>query len=349
MKKQLCCLSLVCGLLAGNAGAWYSSQPSVWARSEIRAAEDSALVSSELTAGYSLAMPYYVTEKGGMTRYAFCETIGYLLALSQKTDVGTLADTQRTAGKTARFSDYQPDDAAFLTCTYGLVQGMPDGTFCPESALTRQQAAKILTLAAESVQSGSYLPSAAAWDACDLTDKAQVADWAQNYVAYAVESGLMKGVGEGCFDPQGSLTVEQGTVLAYRLAYMLGLSGVIPAGANSWMWQYGVNRTCFTAQQSAYGLCYTGSAGSAISRIEVLEAQVNALPASIASADGYQLPGTSGLGAALIHEPLKIGKMYQFQVKLKLYPADGGDAVEVTDQFTYLCGKYCTYPDDNYY
>lgn len=349
MKKIICCFVLACSLLLGGAGAWYISQPSAWARDQIHAAEDSALVTSDLVAGYSLGMPYYVTDNGGMTRYAFSEMLGNLFALSQQTDVGTLAAKLRGAGKSAKFSDYQPDNAAFVACAYGLIQGMPDGAFQPEGELTREQAAKILALAAEAVRPGSYMD--ARTDAADLTfsDKARISLWARDYVAYASDAGLILGVGGGRFEPQAGLTVEQGTVLVYRLADKLGLSGVVPTGANSWMWQYGVERTYFAARQDGYGLTYIARQNSEISRIEVTEAQVNALPASFAGAEGYQLPGPRNLGAAFIHEPLKVGKMYVFEIKLRLYPADGGDFVEETDRFTYLCGKYCTYPDDNYY
>lgn len=347
MKKRVCCLALLAGLLAGQAGAWYYDLPSEWARDEVRAAEDSALVPNELTVGYSLGMPFYTTKDGGITRYAFSEMLGRLIALSQKTDPGTLAARQREAGKTASFSDYAPDDAVFLACAFGLVEGQPGGAFQPGGALTREQAAKILTLAAEAVQPGTYQAGGDAPLA--LADADAVSPWARGYVAYALQSGLMKGVGEGRFDPQGGLTIEQGTVLAYRLADRLGLSGVVPAGANSWMWEYGLDRTYFAAHEDAYGVCYTGSKGGPIKRVEVTEAQVNGLPASIAPADGYQFPGALNVGAALVHEPLKVGKMYEFSLKLKLYPAGGGDPIEVDDQFTYLCGKYCTYPDDNYY
>ncbi|MGE4548348.1 MAG: S-layer homology domain-containing protein [Intestinibacillus sp.] len=352
MKKTICCLccfALACSLLLGGAGAWYEDQPSAWARDQIRAAEDSALVSNDLIAGYSLEMPYYVTKGGGMTRYAFSEMLGNLLALSQKTDVGTLAAKLRGAGKTAQFTDYRPDDAAFVTCAYGLMQGMPDGAFAPEGELTREQAAKILALAAEAMQPGAYSDTQAGQTNLTFSDKAQISFWARDYVAYATDAGLILGVGGGRFEPQGELTVEQGTVLVYRLADKLALSGVISADANGWMWQYGVERTYFAARQDGYGLSYTGTQNSKISRIVVAEAQVNALPASIAGVEGYQLPGPRNLGAAFIHEPLKVGKMYIFEMKLRLYPASGGDPVEVTDRFTYLCGKYCTYPDDNYY
>lgn len=93
----------------------------------------------------------------------------------------------------------------------GIIEG--DGTlFRPDTALTREQCAKILgstigTINGTDISSAAVLPYA---------DSRLISPWAAAYVRYAYETGLMVG-GDGYFNPQQNLTREQAMMVAERM------------------------------------------------------------------------------------------------------------------------------------
>ena len=83
----------------------------------------------------------------------------------------------------------------------GIIGGFPDGTFSPRGTLTRAQAAKILCVMLEGAEKA---------DALTKTDTGfsdvPATHWAAKYVAYCAEKGIVAGVGDGKFDPDGKLS-----------------------------------------------------------------------------------------------------------------------------------------------
>jgi len=77
-----------------------------------------------------------------------------------------------------------------------IVQGYPDGTFKPDGTLNRAEAVKILLTGNDiNVQNGN-------------TDFADVksTDWFANYIATAVNKGIVKGYGDGQFKPGNKIS-----------------------------------------------------------------------------------------------------------------------------------------------
>ena len=97
----------------------------------------------------------------------------------------------------------------------GIFDGYSDERFAPESTLTREQAAKVLFKMM--AQYDYDLPEK---DYTEPTDWAEVSDWAVDYVDFALATGLMKGLDDGRFDPQGTLTREQAAVILERFCTM---------------------------------------------------------------------------------------------------------------------------------
>lgn len=78
----------------------------------------------------------------------------------------------------------------------GVITGYPDGTFRPEGTLTRAEAAVIL---------------ARILDAADISGTAPFTDlegydWAEDAIAYCAAEGIVDGIGDGKFNPGGTLT-----------------------------------------------------------------------------------------------------------------------------------------------
>jgi len=93
----------------------------------------------------------------------------------------------------------------------GIVAGVGDGNFAPNSTLTREQAAVMLARLADVI--GQPLPSSAP----TFADNAQISSWAVDGVGQMQASGIMGGVGNNQFSPSGSYTREQSIVTMMRL------------------------------------------------------------------------------------------------------------------------------------
>ena len=105
----------------------------------------------------------------------------------------------------------------------GVVNGMGDGIFAPDSALTREQAVTMLGRVCElawsgAVGSGSWLPQGQLL----FTDSWNIFDYARNYVGFFVGQGIVDGMGDGTFSPKNSMTREQALKIAVVTADSFG-------------------------------------------------------------------------------------------------------------------------------
>ena len=82
----------------------------------------------------------------------------------------------------------------------GIISGFPDGTFQPKGTLTRAQAAKIICVMLEGEKADSVTSAAAGF-----TD-VPAGNWAEKYINYCAEKGIVAGVGNNKFNPNGELT-----------------------------------------------------------------------------------------------------------------------------------------------
>ncbi len=84
----------------------------------------------------------------------------------------------------------------------GIVSGYPDGTFAPDASLTREQLALMLYRNAGSPRTQSNLISR-------FTDSGSVSGYAQAAVEWAVENGIISGMGNNTLNPLGQATRAQ--------------------------------------------------------------------------------------------------------------------------------------------
>lgn len=142
------------------------------------------------------------------------------------------------------FSDVAGTDyeqAANTLCTYGMLRGYADGTFRPESGLTRAELCALLTQTMR-----LHLPETGT----TFSDVAKDS-WYAPYIQAAYAAGYVSGVGNGRFDPQGKVTQEQMMTVLGRLAAdlnlnFLGASNAVPEDtgisskysiwAQPWVW-----------------------------------------------------------------------------------------------------------------
>ena len=82
-----------------------------------------------------------------------------------------------------------------------IINGFEDGSFKPTETLTRAQAAKILCVMLE----GSEKADALTKTETGFSD-VPASHWAAKFVAYCADKGIVAGVGDGKFDPDGTLS-----------------------------------------------------------------------------------------------------------------------------------------------
>ena len=101
----------------------------------------------------------------------------------------------------------------------GVVNGFDDGTFQPNTAITREQLAAILCNYAQY----KGFDTSTSGDLSTYSDAASVSDWAKESVEWAVGSGLIGGYEDSTLRPQGTTTrAEVASVLQRALGNVAG-------------------------------------------------------------------------------------------------------------------------------
>lgn len=227
----------IAALLLGAVFALSTSvfaAPSDWAKAEVGQAEALGFVPYELREAYQepitryefvlLALAFFDGQYGfelegrgdvDVTRAARARDavqsklsgeerqLAYGAAENPFSDMGRADDGYRQA---AQYNVY-------VAHRLGLIDGYEDGTFRPDNSMTRQEAAKLL-LNTYLAYSGGY-----DWEPSEptYTDLDEIGDWAREPVALLRDWDVMRGVGGGAFDPQGSYTREQAILTFLRL------------------------------------------------------------------------------------------------------------------------------------
>ena len=129
---------------------------------------------------------------GKTTRAAFASTIANALGYKAPED---------TSSVTTRFKDVPSTHwgaGAIAFCVENeIIGGYDDGTFRPDQAITRQEAAAILNNA---------FGLTASTDVSKFTDANRIASWATAHVAAVANAELMNGDVDGAFRPTSTLT-----------------------------------------------------------------------------------------------------------------------------------------------
>ena len=121
------------------------------------------------------------------------------------------------------FTDVSDGDwyaqAVNWAASVGVVNGFDDGSFQPNTAITREQLAAVL----RNYAAYKGLDVTASGSLAHYTDAASVSDWAKESVEWAVGSGLIGGYEDSTLRPQGTTTrAEVASVLQRALGNVAG-------------------------------------------------------------------------------------------------------------------------------
>ena len=181
---------------AGNAGDEVTGASS-WAVKEIREALGLGLVPAELQGDY----------KNPVSREAVSGMFVRLLEAASGKSIDTLLQERGLTLNYAAFSDTDNENVLAMNAL-GIINGVGDGKFGPEGTLTRAQIAAILNRIARvlGVDTEGYTHS--------FTDVAGT--WVDKELGWPSSAGIINGVGDGRFDPNGLLTAEQAIAICLR-------------------------------------------------------------------------------------------------------------------------------------
>jgi hypothetical protein len=173
-----------------EASSAVAEKPSAWAAEQVHAAIVANLVPQDFQLGYTQAT----------TRAEFAALI---VALYEKT-TGTEI-TKRT-----KFTD-TTDSSVEKAAGIGVVSGVGDNNFSPNTELTREQAATMLSRLANVI--GKPLTK----QEVSFADKVSMSPWALEAVGQMQVTGIMGGVGDNTFAPKEPYTREQSIITIVRL------------------------------------------------------------------------------------------------------------------------------------
>lgn len=166
-----------------------------WAQNDIELLANKRIVNGQSEANYH--------PEGSITRAEFTALLVRSLGLTEEktssfTDVPTNAWSAGAIGAAERF---------------GLVQGFEDGTFRPESVITREEMA-VMTVRA--LRAGGQEPSMPTQTSLTFTDHEEIAKWSKQAISQLVSIDVMRG-SNGSFAPQDEATRAESAAIIKRM------------------------------------------------------------------------------------------------------------------------------------
>lgn len=171
------------------------SPPSNWAVPELSEAAAQYLIPEDLMGNYTQ----------NITREEFCRLITRLYERK------SIAVPEPVLYDHHPFYDVLDNADVLAAYSLGIVEGDGKGFFNPSAPITRQEAAKMLTLTAKALGMDTNAVTAA------YIDNESISDWAKPGVNYVTAYGIMTGMGDGAFAPNSPYTREQAFVTMLRL------------------------------------------------------------------------------------------------------------------------------------
>ncbi len=181
--------------------------PSDWAEAEVSQALAYGLVPEHINSDYTEAI----------TRSDFCDLIVNMIVRAKG---GTIADIVAGYADKADGISFPDTDSenVLAAAALGIVNGRASGTFDPDASITRQEAAKMLALAAKVM--GADISA----DTVTFADSDSIYAWAVPFVSYVNSVGVMKGTSTTTppnFSPVRTYSREQSILTVLRLFQMV--------------------------------------------------------------------------------------------------------------------------------
>ena len=214
MKRTVCMTLMILilalqplAVVAEGANRKSPVPPSAWSQVDVSTAIHAGLVPESLQSQYTQST----------TRAEFCT----LAVMLYEKAAGAAIGADIIEGVTFVDTD---DSNVRKMAAVKVVSGVGDGKFDPNGKLTREQAATVLA------QLAAALDQAFPGQVPTFADNAAISAWAQSAVGQVQAAGIMGGVGNNVFSPQGAYTREQSIVTMLYLFHWVvpGCSATSP-------------------------------------------------------------------------------------------------------------------------
>jgi hypothetical protein len=150
-----------------------------------------------------------------ITRAEFAKTIVALLEL--KNDTTKLDQSFNDVAKTDWYYEYVQ-----IAFQYGIIQGKNDTTFAPNDLITRQEMAVMISRTMKAVGKAEILLPLQAKEMLNTyKDHNQVAEWAEQDIAFAVKNKIIQGKDGNLLAPRDHATRAEAVVILKRLFDLL--------------------------------------------------------------------------------------------------------------------------------
>jgi len=166
---------------------------SAWAKTELNKAAGYGLITDRIKGDMS----------GKITREEFAEIAVKLYEkyTGKTADAGSVSFTDTT------------NPEILKAANLGLVQGIGNNQYAPNQLVTREQMATILLRALKVIKpQENFSPGVGA----KFADDDKVEPWARDGVYYCAGAGIVTGIGENMYNPDGEATREQAVIVCTR-------------------------------------------------------------------------------------------------------------------------------------
>ncbi len=131
-------------------------------------------------------------------------------------------------------------------CQRGIINGMTENTFSPDSTMTRAEFATITVRALGLEAKGR-----------DVFSDIKKTDWYYGFVGTAYDYSIIKGVSDKYFNPNGTITREEAAVMVKRSAKILGIDKTYNESAvRNVLSQFTDYKTVSTWAKEGLAFCY---------------------------------------------------------------------------------------------
>lgn len=174
--------------------------PAPWAVQEVNEAIEKGLIPYELQSDYTKPI----------TRKEFAKLV--VTMIEKKTNKTIDAFITEKGLAEAEQSPFMDVNDAFVTAafTLNIVSGIGNNLYDPDKTINRQEAAKMLTSTAKALGYATEAP------APSFDDSTLISSWANPYIGYMVNIGVMKG-SSNRFDPKGTYVRQMAFITMNRI------------------------------------------------------------------------------------------------------------------------------------